>query len=252
MPNDWFQFKEFTVQQDRCAMKVSTDACIQGAWAAAQLKALLNTADKAPLPILDIGTGTGLLSLMLAQTAPNALIDAIELNPEACIQASENFSASAWENRLTAMPFALNNFEEHHASSGKEKYSFIICNPPFFHNQLQAQQKERNDARHSISMSKEELASAVGKLLGEEGTFCVMYPQREWDHWLQEAAQHGLFASRILEVRPNANTEINRVIGLFGKRKMEPAITDNLIIYDQDKHYTTAFRELLQSYYLAL
>src|SRR6218665_3507359 len=151
-------------------MKVSTDACIQGARAAAW-----------PLPeparILDIGTGTGLLSLMLVQRYPGSHIDAVELNPDAFMQAERNFRISPWHTNLHANQGSLQDYARR---DSPDRYGFIICNPPFFHNHLQAQQQARNDARHSIALSKEELAETVSFLLREQGVFCVMYPQTEW------------------------------------------------------------------------
>lgn len=227
-------------------MKVSTDACIQGAWAAQWLSA------RSALPrrkVLDIGTGTGLLSLMIVQVNRGITIDAIELNQEACAQAAENFHASPWREKLTAFHKDLNTFA---ATVPRNTYDFIICNPPFFHNHLQAQQKERNDARHSISLSKHELAPAVSLLLQEHGVFCVLYPQSEWADWLKAGREAGLYPFFCLEVRPKATAETNRIVGLFAKKNNQVPETETLVIYEEDKKYTEAFIRLLRSYYLAL
>jgi tRNA1Val (adenine37-N6)-methyltransferase len=250
MPNDWFQFKQFKIEQNLCAMKVSTDACIQGAWAAKWLQ--LNHQEVGP-KILDIGTGTGLLSLMLAQLNPESSIDAIELNRDAFWQAKKNFSFSPWANKLTAYHFSLSDYLVELEHDGENKlYDFIICNPPFFHNHLQAQQKARNDARHSISLSKEELAHAVSLLLHEQGFFCVMYPQTEWNDWLQVSNNHSLYPLLTIEVKPKASMAPNRIIGLFSKKDNQPSETETLVIYEEDKNYTEQFKALLQPYYLAL
>jgi tRNA1Val (adenine37-N6)-methyltransferase len=250
MPNDWFQFKQFKVEQDLCAMKVSTDACIQGAWASRWLQ--LNqhaTGGK----ILDIGTGTGLLSLMIAQFNLEWSIDAIELNKDAFLQAGKNFDSSPWANKLMAHHYSLNNYLRKLESRLEyQLYDFIICNPPFFHNHLQAQQKARNDARHSISLSKEELASTVSLLLDEQGCFCVMYPQTEWNDWLQVSKDHGLHSLLTLEVKPKVAAQPNRIIGLFSKKYNQPSEAETLVIYEEDKNYTEQFKALLQPYYLAL
>lgn len=242
MPNSWFQFKQFRVQQDRCAMKVSTDACIQGAWAAIQFPG------KASQRVLDIGTGTGLLSLMLAQTLPDAHIDAIELNMEACAQAAGNFALSPWADRLKATPTALADFIEVATPS----YDLIICNPPFFHNQLQAAQTARNDARHSVALDKETLAAAIAQLLSPEGYCCVMYPEREWLDWRHTATAHQLCAEKILEVQPGATAAVNRVIGIFRRQETSRTGMEKLIIYQENKQYTDGFRQLLAPYYLHL
>jgi tRNA1Val (adenine37-N6)-methyltransferase len=245
MPNDWFQFKQFAIQQDRCAMKVSTDACIQGAWAAGQL---YKTGAQAP-SVLDIGTGTGLLSLMLAQLNSGAAFDAIELNKDAARQAAENFSASPWSNRFNLHHTSLADF---YASYTGKQYDFIVCNPPFFHNQLQAPGQARNVARHSISLGKEELAGTAAGLLKATGRLCVMYPASEWADWEKTAVLHGLYPQAVLAVQPNSAAAPNRMIGLFGKEKESLIAKEQLVIYEQDKGYTPAFARLLQPYYLKL
>lgn len=250
MPNDWFQFKQFKIEQDLCAMKVSTDACIQGAWAAGWLE--LNH-PAVGLKILDIGAGTGLLSLMLVQLNPESSVDAIEINDDAFLQAKQNFSSSPWGNKLTAYHYNLNDYlVKSEDARGSKLYDFIICNPPFFHNHLQAQQKARNDARHSISLSKEELGHAVSVLLQEQGFFCVMYPQTEWSDWLQISNDHNLYPLITIEVKPKASMAPNRIIGLFTKKDNQRSETETLVIYEGDKNYTEQFKALLQPYYLSL
>ena len=241
MANNYFQFKKFTVRQDKCAMKVSTDACIQGAWAARYFSK--HTIQH----VLDIGTGTGLLSLMLAQQLSTAAISAIEINEQACEQARENFNLSPWHNRLDAQHSSLQNF----MLGNEGKYDVIICNPPFFHNQLQSAQKERNDARHSVSLDKEQLAIGVSTLLTREGSCCVLYPESEWNDWLRVAKKYGLFAEAILKIKPKLNTPPNRVIGIFSKQK-QTVTESEFIIYHAEKNYTAQFIELMQSYYLNL
>jgi tRNA1Val (adenine37-N6)-methyltransferase len=231
-------------------MKVSTDACIQGAWASRWLQQHRHSGD---VKILDIGTGTGLLSLMLLQLNPGSSMDAIELNENAFLQARKNFNSSPWSDKLVVYHHSLNDYV---AKSGNglehKQYHFIICNPPFFHNHLQAQQKARNDARHSISLSKADLAHAVSILLDAKGFFCVMYPCTEWNDWLQVGKDHDLYALSTIEVRPKAKMQPNRVIGLFAKKNNQPSETETLVIYEEDKNYTEQFKALLQPYYLAL
>lgn len=245
MANDWFQFKQFRITQDKCAMKVSTDACIQGAWAAAIFSG------RRIQNILDIGTGTGLLSLMLAQQIENAAIDAIEINEPAFRQAQENFAASVWEQRLEAHHSSLHDYVTRNEEDNKQ-YDLIICNPPFFHNHLQAQTKARNDARHSISLNKEELAGTVTTLLKPDGCFCVLYPESEWQSWQQTAVQAGLFLLETIFVKPYAVSAPNRVIGLFTTEPVDNSKESTLVIYNTSKQYTPEFITLLQPYYLAL
>ena len=231
-------------------MKVSTDACIQGAWASRWLQQHHYSSNA---KILDIGTGTGLLSLMMLQLNPGDNIDAIELNSDAFLQAKKNFSSSPWVDQLAVYHHSLNAYLVKLAGDpGNKQYDFIICNPPFFHNHLQAQQKARNDARHSISLSKGDLAHAVSLLLDGQGIFCVMYPCTEWDDWLRVGRDHGLYALSAIEVRPKATMQPNRVIGLFSKQNNQRSETETLVIYEEDKNYTEQFKALLQPYYLAL
>lgn len=245
MPNDWFQFKQFKIHQDKCAMKVSTDACIQGAWAAQEFSRKI----KDDCRILDIGTGTGLLSLMIAQALPQAHIDAIEINEDAFLQAGSNFEQSPWKQQLKAHRTSLTDFTAF--KGNKAAYDCVICNPPFFQAHLESQTKARNDARHSQALSKDELAQSAAALLKDDGLFCVMYPATEWDKWLNVATQHGLHNLHPLNVRPNALVQPNRIIGLFSKRAGMPLPAHELIIYEADKSYTHDMKLLLKDYYLA-
>jgi tRNA1Val (adenine37-N6)-methyltransferase len=136
--NSYFQFKQFTVHQGDCAMKVTTDACIQGAWTPVQ---------KDEVRILDIGAGTGLLSLMLAQKAPNAIVDAVELNEQAATQAGQNFAGSPWADRLNVICSDIQGYRATH------KYDLIISNPPFFNNSLKGPEASRNNARHTTALT---------------------------------------------------------------------------------------------------
>jgi len=245
MPNDWFQFKQFIIRQDKCAMKVSTDACIQGAWAAKEWHQVA----KAGCRILDIGAGTGLLTLMLAQAMPDAHSDAIEINEDAYLQAVSNFEAADWTQHLNALHASLADFVS--VAENAAKYDLIICNPPFFHNHLESQSKARNDARHSQSLSKEELATALSRLLKDNGVCCVMFPETEWGNWLHIARAKELHLSKQLNVSPTPTSGPNRIIGLISKKEIKVPIEDKLIIYNTDKSYTEAMKLLLKDYYLA-
>jgi tRNA1Val (adenine37-N6)-methyltransferase len=227
-------------------MKVSTDACIQGAWAAAEFAALQKQGAK----VLDIGTGPGLLALMTAQSLANAGFDAVEINEDAYFQAVSNFEASDWGQRLKAHHMSLSDFVN--LSGSIAKYDFIICNPPFFHNHLESGSKARNDARHSQSLSKKDLANAVSALLKREGVFCVMFPATEWNNCLEAIKETDLHVYKQLTVRPSATSNPNRVIGLISKEKTEAATEKGFTIYDADKKYTEEMALLLKEYYLML
>lgn len=223
-------------------MKVSTDACIQGAIAAA-FCAVTQTATA-----LDIGTGTGLLSLMMAQENPQLQLDALELDEAAYTQALENCHNSPWEDRIRVEHSALQDFKP--ADQGG--YDFIVCNPPFFHNHLQAAQQQRNQARHSITLGKEELAVACAQLLSPEGQCCILYPASEWTAWQETAAQQGLYAQHILSVKPMPHKAANRVIGRYGKKAPSQLREEELVIYSEPQTYTAQFRDLMQPFYLRL
>lgn len=241
MANTYFQFKQFTVYQDRAAMKVSTDACIQGAIAAQYWQ------KKQPGKVLDIGSGTGLLSLMLAQKLHLAEITAMDIEEQAFLQTKENFSQSPWQERLTALHCALQSF-----TPGKN-FEAIICNPPFFHKHLNSTASDRNIARHDEGLNKETLARQIHTLLSETGSCCLLYPASEWQAWTMAAAANNLFPEHIIQVQPYPDKAPNRVIGFFGKKEtMEPGSATITIYTGAGQTYTSGFIELMKQYYLHL
>ncbi len=244
MRNSWFRFKEFTIIQEHSAMKVSTDACIQGAWAASLIQSRFQRNSTEETHLLDIGTGTGLLSLMLAQILANCKIDAIEAEPTAAQEAAYNFEASKWSDALSVQQTTLQQFET------DKQYDFIICNPPFFHKHLQAPDIARNKARHDIGLSKEELAFHAHRLLADGGLLCVMYPATEWDAWLKAAAGKGFKRVAQLDIVPASNKPANRVVAFFSLQKNITPTQEILHIRDAENSYTKAFQEMMQPYYL--
>ncbi len=239
MANTYFQFKQFTVQQEKAAMKVSTDACIQGAIAAKYWQ------EMPAAKILDIGSGTGLLSLMLAQQLKEAAITALDIEEQAFLQTKENFSRSPWQERLTALHSALQSFE------CRTRFEAIICNPPFFHKHLNSNTIERNIARHDEGLSKAVLAAHISQLLSETGSCCLLYPASEWQAWTIAAQAHHLFAVHIMHIRPYPNKAPNRVIGFFNKKETAVPTSATLTIYTgPGKAYTPEFTELMGPYYL--
>ena len=207
MANDFFHFKQFSVYQDRCAMKVGTDGTLLGAWAEGGER------------ILDIGTGTGLISLMMAQRFPKARITAIDSDTQACQQASDNVAASPFASQISVINTSLQQF----SSSNKQRlsrssapscqlpsssagcgsaatYQAIVCNPPFFENALQSPNVQRTTARHTVSLSYYELFQGVDKLLDAEGEFSAIIPFDCRQRFEYEAAMVGLFPSRVCNV----------------------------------------------------
>lgn len=234
MANSYFRFKEFTVEQDRCAMKVSTDACILGAWCPVY---------KDVGRVLDIGTGTGLLSLMIAQRARNLSIDAIELDNAAAIQAKENVSASPWGEQINIIQGDVVNYRQN------EKYDLIICNPPFFNDSLLGPKPERNNVRHTLSLNYEQLVSIMLANVSCDGYAVVLLPADNCDYWRDILHVNGWYISKRLDVYPKVGKKVNRVV-LVCKAGNGIAETEKLNIRDEDGEYTADYRGLMSPYYL--
>ena len=236
MPNPYFKFKQFTVWHDKCAMKVGTDGVLLGAWADPG-----NTKD-----ILDIGTGTGLIALMLAQRS-EANIDAVEINEEAFEQATENVKASSWGGRINVIH---KDFQAYSKSTGK-KYNFLVSNPPYFKNSLKSFDEDRNAARHSHLLTIEELFLGVKNLISNNGRFSMVFPFDEFEGVIEIARYHQLHNSRITIVHPNLSLPPRRVLLEFSKVKTN-VIHDSITIEKQKRHdYTDEYIELTKDFYLA-
>lgn len=241
MPNHFFRFKQFTIHQEHCAMKVCTDACLFGAWVANSIvteKLLSNY-------ILDIGAGTGLLSLMLAQELNTSNIHAIEIEEAAAKQALDNVSASPWHERIHIFNTSIQAF---HSS---QQYDFIISNPPFFENDLASKNAQRNVALHSHQLGLEELLTAVQKQLTASGHFAVLLPFHR-THAFEALAQKAKFYlhQKALVQQTPAHVPFRSML-LFG-REQKTLKKTSIIIKDSDGKYTDAFIALLKPYYLYL
>ena len=236
MSNTHFQFKQFRVEQDACAMKVSTDACIQGAWTS--IPAMAND-------VLDIGCGTGLLSLMLAQRNEVIQIDAVEIDAAAAVQATSNVAASPWKERIKVYEADINSFET------VKQYDLIICNPPFFTNSLLGDDEARNKVRHTISFTYAHLVNVIKKCLKENGVASVLLPYSEQTKWEQLVIANGMYISKKLQIQPRNDLKANRVISIVTLKPVK-AQNETLIIYNDDKSYTEDFIDLLRPYYLYL
>lgn len=233
MPNPYFHFKEFTIYHDQCAMKVGTDAVLLGAWA------LQNN----PKYILDIGSGTGIIALMLAQRFNESSIDAIEIDEKAVNQAKENINNSKWAKRITQHQIALQEFQ------AQQKYDLIISNPPYFNNQHFAKGKERSQARHTSSLSFNELLLHAESLLNDNGSFHVIIPYTEAPSFIQKA--------RICNLIPVKHTRIAHCKGKSFKRsllsfqkKEAPMVESELYIKDVQSRFTDQYRALTAAFYL--
>jgi tRNA1Val (adenine37-N6)-methyltransferase len=231
MANNHFHFKQFTVIQEHCAMKVSTDSCLFGAWIAEQLED--------PKYILDIGAGTGLLSLMSAQHS-QAHIDAVEIEPGCFQQLSANFASSPWKERLTAVEGDILRFKT------EKKYQTIISNPPFYEKQLESPDEATNLARHGLNL--ESLIEKVNELLSATGNFYLLMPYYRLDDCLASAVRVGLTVSKITTVKHSPDHKPFRVMMKFCKQAALTE-TDIIDIYSHDKVYSTRFNTLLSCFY---
>ncbi|HYV92615.1 MAG TPA: methyltransferase [Chitinophagales bacterium] len=217
-------------------MKVTTDACILGAWSPIPMKG----------NFLDIGTGTGLLALMLAQRS-GGVIDAIELDEESFLQAKENIKASPWKDRVHVIHADVKRF-----SAGK-KYDFIICNPPFFENQLKSSSPQKNIARHDTSLKAADLLSAVKKILkNPEGKFAVLLPFSKSEEFISAAMRHEFFVHQKLLISDQPEREVIRCVMVFGSFPSPEIKPETLFIKDHQGNFTKQFMELLGNFYLHL
>lgn len=230
-----FQFKQFSVRQDQTAMKVTTDACILGAYTA------LENATK----VLDIGTGTGLIAMMLAQRS-KAQFSAVELDDNAYQQAVENVQNSIFKEQIRVFHQSIQDFAE----NNKDLYfELIVSNPPFFQNHLKSEQEKRNKALHTDTLSFEDLLASVIKLLSADGRFVVLLPAYESTVLENLALQEGLYPHKKLLIRHRNGSKILRIITTFGLTEKE-TIQEELIIRNLDESYTAQFSTLLKEYYL--
>jgi tRNA1Val (adenine37-N6)-methyltransferase len=236
--NKPFKFKQFTVNQDQCAMKIGTDGVLLGAWA---------SIDKAPFATLDIGAGTGILSLMLAQRCDADVIDALEIDELAYEQCVENFETSPWSDRLFCYHADLAEFTE----EIEDKYDLIICNPPFYSEDYKTESAQRDLARFQDAMPFEHLVDSVSKLMIEEGTFCTIIPFKEEATFLALASAVNLKANKITRVRGTNNTEIKRSLIEMSFHESEMHI-EELIIENARHNYTEGYINLTKDFYLKM
>lgn len=236
-----FRFKEFTIHQDKTAMKVGTDGVLLGAWC---------SINNFPNTILDVGSGTGLIALMLAQRSDAMTIDAVELDENAYEQTVENFEMSDWGDRLycyhtTFQEFADEIFEE------EEFYDLIVSNPPFYNDDFETENESRNKARFTSSLSFEDLLIGVSKILSENGTFYVIIPFKEKENFIILANQNYLFLNKFCDVKGNPSSEIKRCLLAFSFN--ETSIEKQELIIETERHqYTEDYINLTKDFYIKM
>jgi len=234
--NTYFQFKQFRIIQERSAMKVGMDGVLLGAW----------TKTSGAKRILDVGTGTGLIALMMAQKNHLAQIDAIEIDPEAFQEANLNVQESLWSNRMTLELCSFQKFTERTS----RKYDLIISNPPFFKNGVKAPLESRSKARHSDSLPLCDLISGAVGLMVKNGKTALVLPIESLQELQQLADLNKLFISRLCRVKPNPVKPDFRI--LVELTNSECILQEEELMIEFEKHhdYTPEYKKLTSDFYL--
>lgn len=288
MPNDYFQFKQFTIRQDRCAMKVGTDGVLLGAWAWKNRLSTINSGKECDdniqsaeidhhkiREILDIGAGTGLISLMMAQRFPTAHITSVEIDREAAKQCQENFEASPWTFRLKVLPYSLKDAEpflselqtaapderplgQRQTYCANECFDFIVSNPPFYNATLKPEDEGRAVARHKDSLPIDEIAAFAQRWLTTDGQLSLVYPSAYDSEVMQACIVHDLQPFRICDVYTKVGKPCKRRMATFGRcgcHRPDAAptlIREQLAIRNEDGDYSEEYRHLVEPFYLRL
>ncbi len=238
MSVDYFQFKQFIVHHLHSTMKVGTDAV------------LLATLSDLPTSgkILEVGTGTGVISLILAQRCP-AQITAIDIHQASVWEARANFKESPWSNRLQALmiPYQL------YARQGNPiQYDLIISNPPFFENDLKSTDENRNLARHNDQLSYRDFLLASRNFISEKGKLSLILPVTEGKGFIEEARNFGFYLHKQIEIKPKPEKKANRLILSFGNQVMDKIQEESLTVRNSDNNYTEAYKMLTEDFYVSL
>ena len=234
-----FTFKQFAIEQDRCAMKIGTDGVLLGAWA---------PIDNHPFSILDIGTGTGIIALMLAQRSAAQQIDALEIDEAAYEQATDNFENSPWNDRLFCFHAGLDEFIE----EPEEEYDLIVSNPPFYSEDYKTENESRDLARFQDAMPFEQLLEAADLLLSEHGIFAVIIPFKEEENFIALANEFELYPLKITRLKGTPTTEIKRSLLAFSRNETTDLPIDELVIETARHVYTQEYIGLTKDFYLKM
>ena len=234
-----FNFKKFSVEQDRCAMKIGTDGVLLGAWS--------------PIPdhcdsVLDIGTGTGIIALMIAQRSNANQIDALEIDENAYEQASENFENSPWDDRLFCFHAGLDELID----EPEDEYDLIISNPPFYTENYKTEDEQRDLARFEDAMPFEMLLEAADLLLSENGIFSVIIPFKEEEHFLALTKEFELFPMKITRVKGTPTSELKRSLLAFQRSEISEVEINELVIETERHVYTPEYITLTKDFYLKM
>ena len=237
MAQTTFHFKKFSIRQERCAMKVGTDAVLLGAWTSAQ----------DAKTILDIGTGTGIIALMLAQKS-NAVIDAIEIDKCAYEEAEHNVRNSPFADLINVMNISLQEF----VYKSHRKYDLIVSNPPFFVEASKSFEKARNIARHTDhTLTYHELINSANSLLLENGRLCLILPFKEGNDFIENAVKKHFYCNKLTRVITRKGKQEKRLLLEFSKTR-KPIVENDLLILNEDMSYSRDYIDLTRDYYLNL
>jgi tRNA1Val (adenine37-N6)-methyltransferase len=238
MPRDFFQFKQFAIRQSCCSMKVGTDGVLLGAWVG------VNAGQAQRM--LDVGCGTGLIAIMLAQRAPLAQVDAVEVEEMACRQALQNAIDSGWKSRLRFVHGDFNAL----AQCSTTRYDLIVSNPPYFKRSLLSPNEKRNAARHANELMHEDLIRGSASLLAERGRLAVVLPYVEGNVFIALAANAGLYCARKLNVATKRGKPVKRLLMEVAQEKGK-LDEQNLFIEDSlPSSYTDDYKRLTKDFYL--
>lgn len=237
MPNAYFSFKQFTVFHDKCALKVCTDSCLFGAWASAYTSEAHT--------ILDIGSGSGLLSLILAQKTI-AEITGVELDESSFLQAQVNVKQSPWPDKIRMIHADCRNYFP------AEKFDFIICNPPFYEQMLSSEKTSEKQAKHDATLLLSDLILIFNRLLSPNGRLAFLFPYYRKQELLHAININGYHLYAGLDIRPTPQKDNFRFAAIFDRTKSVDSTEIPISIKDEQQHYTPEFKALLKDYYLYL
>ena len=233
MANNYFNFKQFRIEQEKAAFKVGTDGVLLGAYAD------ISGAGT----ILDIGTGTGLIAIMLAQRC-EAGITAIEPDYDSYLQCLENVKNCKWKDRINVEHTSLQEY------SGSRKFDLIVTNPPYFSGSLKSPHPGRSASRHNDSLTNDELLSDIPGFLEESGRFQLILPYEEGNIFIAASSDYGLFCNSILKIRPLPDSKVKRMILTFSRRKVRPSEKFLTIGRSRRHEYTDDYINLTKDFYL--
>ena len=231
-----FRFNQFEIWQDLCAMKVGTDGVLLGAWA------------KGGKRILDIGCGTGIITLMLAQRYPDAQITAIDIVDDCCRQTRQNADNSPWGERISTVNKSLQDFVSDYEEL--PKFDAIVSNPPFFVDSLKNPDSFRRLARHSDSLPFSVLARGVSKLLADDGVFSVILPEECFKQFAEEAWFSGLYLVEDLRLKPKGTKPVKRPLMMFGKDKNAVPVIETKLLQNADGTKSEWYKKITDDFYL--